>query len=58
MDSDTTDTTQATINWSCFNPEFSAKPEEDVEAHLLRMSDWMDTHAFPDGVKVTIFVLH
>ena len=23
------------INWSHFKPEFSAKPEEDAEAHLL-----------------------
>ena len=23
------------MNWSHFKPEFSGKPEEDVEAHLL-----------------------
>ena len=23
------------INWSNFKPEFSGKPEEDAEAHLL-----------------------
>ena len=33
-------------NGSHFKPEFSGKPEEDVEAHLLRTSDWMDTCAF------------
>ena len=33
------------LNWSHFKPEF-------VEAHLLRANDWMDTHAFPEGVKV------
>ena len=24
------------INWSHFKPEFSGKPEEDAEAHLLQ----------------------
>ena len=33
------------LNWSHFKPEFSGIPE-DAEAHLLRMNDWMDTHAF------------
>ena len=23
------------LNWSIFKPEFSGKPEEDAEAHLL-----------------------
>ena len=27
-------------------------PHEDAEAHLLMTNDWMDTHAFPNGVKV------
>ena len=35
-----------------FKHEFTDKPDEDVEAHLLRTNDWMDTHAFPEGVKV------
>ena len=26
---------QMLMNWSHFKPEFSGKPEEDVEAHLL-----------------------
>ena len=30
-------------------PELAGKPDEDVEAHLLRTNDWMDTHAFPVG---------
>ena len=34
------------LNWSHFRPEFSGKLEEDVEAHLLRMEDWMITHDF------------
>ena len=44
------------LNWSHFKPEFSGKPE-DAEAHLLRTNDWMDTHAFPEGVKVQWFCL-
>ena len=27
------------MNWSNFKPEYSGKPEEDVEAHLLRTND-------------------
>ena len=42
------------LNWSHFKPEFTVKPE-DVEAHLLRMNDWMDMHDFPDNVKVQRF---
>ena len=45
------------MNWSHFKPEYSSKPEEDVEAHLLRTNDWMNTHDFPDGVKVQRFCL-
>ena len=40
-----------------FKPEYSGKPEEDVEAHLLRTNDWMNTHDFSDGVKVHRFCL-
>ena len=43
---------QPKLNWSHFKPEFIDKSKEDVETHLLRNNDWMDTHAFPDGVKV------
>ena len=32
---------QPKLNWSYFKPEFSGKPEEDVEANLLRTNDWM-----------------
>ena len=42
---------QVPMNWSHFKPEYSGKPEEDVEAHLLRTNDWMNAHDFPDGVK-------
>ena len=45
------------MNWSHFKPEYSGKPGEDVEAHLLRTNDWMNTHDFPDGVKIQRFCL-
>ena len=40
-----------------FKPEFTGKPGEDAEAHLLRMNDWMETHAFQEGVIVQNFCL-
>ena len=45
------------LNWSHFRPEFSGKPKEDMEAHLLRMEDWMTTHDFPEDQKVRRFCL-
>ena len=45
------------LNWSHFKPEFSSKPDKDTEAHLLRTTDWMETHAFQEGVKVQRFCL-
>ena len=45
------------INWSNFKPEFSGKPEEDAEAHLLYSNIWMNTHHFIDDVKVQRFCL-
>ena len=45
------------LNWSHFKPEYAGKPEEDMEAHLLRTNDWMDTHDFQDHVKVQRFCL-
>ena len=45
------------LNWSNFKPEFSGKPDEDAEAHLLHSNDWMNTHHFVDGVKVQRFSL-
>ena len=45
------------INWSNFKPEFSGKPDEDAEAHLLHSNDWMNAHHFVDGVKVQRFCL-
>ena len=45
------------LNWSNFKPEFSGKPDEDAEAHLLCTNDWMDTSHFIDGVNVQRFSL-
>ena len=45
------------MNWSHLKLEFSGKPDEDVEAHLLRTNDWMTTHDFPEAVKVQRFCL-
>ena len=40
-----------------FKPEFSGKPDDDTEAHLPRTNDWMETHTFPEAVKVQRFCL-
>ena len=45
------------LNWSNVKPEFSGKPEEDAEAHLLCSNDWMNAHHFVEGVKVQGFCL-
>ena len=45
------------LNWSNFKPEFSGKPEEDAEAHLLRSNDWMGVHCFDEDIKVQRFCL-
>ena len=45
------------LNWSHSKPDFSGKPEEDAEAHLLRTNDWMTTHDFPEDQKVRRFCL-
>ena len=42
-------------NWIGKKPEFSSKPEEDAESHLLSMRDWMEAHNFPEGEKVRLF---
>ena len=44
-------------NWIGKKPEFSGKPEEDAESHLLSTRDWMEAHNFPDGDKVRCFCL-
>ena len=43
--------------WIGKKPEFSGKPEEDAESHLLSTRDWMEAHNFPDEVKVRHFQL-
>ena len=48
---------QPQLNWSYFKSEFSGKPEEDVEMHLLRTNDWMETQNFPEVAKVQRFCL-
>ena len=40
------------FNWSNFKPEFSGKPEDDAEAHLLCSNDWMEAHHFEEGIRV------
>ena len=45
------------LKWSHFKPEFTGKTDEDAELHLLRTNDWIDTHAFPEAVKVQRFCL-
>ena len=42
-------------NWIVKKPEFSGKPEEDAESHLLSTRDWIETHNFPEGEKVRCF---
>ena len=45
-------------NWIEKKPEFSGKPEEDAESHLLSTRDWMEAHNFPEGDKVKMFLLN
>ena len=40
------------LNGSHFKPEFSGKPDEDAEAHLLYTNDWMRAHHFVEGARV------
>ena len=55
--SDCSQTNHIHLNWSNFNPEFSGKPEEDAEAHLLCLNDWMEAHHFDEDIKVQRFCL-
>ena len=45
------------LNSSNFKPKFSGKPEEDAEAHLLHLNDWMNAHHFGEDIKVQRFCL-
>ena len=40
-----------------FKTEFSGKPEEDAEAHLLCSNDWMNARRFIDSIRVQRFCL-
>ena len=44
-------------NWIGKKPEFSGKPEEDAESHLLSTRDWREAHNFPEGEKVRHFCI-
>ena len=44
-------------NWIGKKPEFSGKPEEDAESHLLSTRDWKEADNFPNEVKVRCFCL-
>ena len=46
------------LNWSNFKPEFSGKPDEDAEEHLLCSNNLMNAHHFANGIKPKDFVLH
>ena len=50
-------TTALTLKLVHFKPEFSGKPDEDVEVHLLYSNDWMNMHHFVDSIKVQRFCL-
>ena len=39
------------LNWSYFKSEFSGRPNEDAEVHLLCTNDWMNTHHFIEDVE-------
>ena len=39
------------LNWFRIKPEFSGKPAENAEAHLLHTNDWMNAHNFVEGAK-------
>ena len=45
------------LNWPHFKSEFTGKPDEYAKAHLLRINDWMEIHAFQEGDKVQCFCL-
>ena len=44
-------------HWIGTKPEFSGKPKEDVESHLLSTREWMEAHNVPKEVKVRWFSL-
>ena len=46
------------LKWSHFKPVFAGKSDEDVKAHPLSKNYWMDTHPFPEGVRIQCFFLN
>ena len=44
-------------NWIRKKAEFSGKPEEHVESHLLSTRNWKEAHNLPEGEKVRCFCL-
>ena len=44
-------------NWIGKKPEFSGKPEENAESHLLSTRDWMEAYNFLEGEKVRCFCI-
>ena len=52
-----TRTAVSTFELVLFQARISGKPDEDAEAHLLYMNNWMNAHHFNKGVKVQRFVL-
>ena len=45
------------LNWSYLKLQYAGRSDKDVEAHLLRTNDWMDTQKFPEHVQVQRFCL-
>ena len=45
------------LNLSNFKPEFSGKPKEDAEAHLLCLNGWMEANHFDAGIRVQRFCI-
>ena len=45
------------LNWSYFKPEFSGKPDDDAQAHLLCTNNWMIAHHFIEGVTDQRFLI-
>ena len=43
-------------NWIGKKPEFSGKPEEDAESHLLSTRDWMEATTFLIKSKLDVLL--
>ena len=42
-------------NWIGKKPQFSGKPKEDAESHLLSTRDWMEAHSSQRETRLDIF---